>query len=205
MTVPTLGIVIPTAGRATLRRTLESMDPQMLPGDTCLVVGDVLDGPLPVTAAIVHDFPWCRYLEHAGTRHTYGHEQINVGLPLVGGEWVGCQDDDDVFTPDAFATIRATIASLDQLRPLLFRFRSYLGGRVYWDEEQRAAWRRSRQLLEGHIGGHCLWTRNLPGLVGVRGLRYAGDYDWIVDTVRRWAPVDPLWCEEVIAVARPKE
>lgn len=201
---PTLGIVIPTAGRPSLRRTLDSMAPQMLPGDRCLVVGDVLDGPLPDTAAIVADFPWCRYIEHKGTAHTYGHEQINVGLPLVGGDWLLCQDDDDIFTDDAFATIRAAIAGLDSPRPLLFRFLSRFGV-VYWDEHQRQAWARERRLVEGHIGGHCLVVPNLPGKVGKRGRRYAADYDQIVDTVARWHPVEPLFVDRVIAVARPKE
>lgn len=202
---PTLGIVIPSAGRATLRRTLDSMAPQMGAGDRCLVVGDTLDGPLPQTEAIVADFPWCRYLAHAGARHTWGHEQINVGLPLVGGDWVLCQDDDDVFTPDAFAAIRAAIAALDVPRPLLFRFRSYHGGRVYWDAHARESWARRGELPEGHIGGHCLVMPNVPGLVGVRGHHYQGDHSWIVDTLRRWHPLQPVWSEHIIAEARPKE
>lgn len=192
---PTFGIVIPTAGRATLRRTLDSMARQMGAGDRCLVVGDTLDGPLPQTEAIVADYPWCRYLAHAGARHTWGHEQINVGLPLVGGDWVFCQDDDDIFTDDAFAAIRAAIAVLAHPCPLLFRFRSRFGGQVYWDH--------AGVIAEGHIGGHCLVTPNLPGLVGLRTHRYQGDYDWIVDTIARWQPIAPQFVDAIIALARP--
>lgn len=200
---PTLGIVIPTAGRATLRRTLDSMAPQVREGDTCLVVGDCLDGPLPATEAIVADYPWCRYLAHVGKSHTFGHEQINVGLPLVGGDWVMCQDDDDIYAPGAFGAIRATIRTLHRPRPLLFRFRSYHGGRVFWDAAAKAAWDRRRVVLQDHIGGHCLVQPNIPGKVGVRGLHYQGDHTWIEDTLRRWAPIKPLWVDEIIAIARP--
>jgi glycosyltransferase involved in cell wall biosynthesis len=192
---PTLGIVIPSAGRATLRRTLESIAPQILPGDAVLVVGDTLDGPLPQTEAIVAAFPWCRYLSHAGMTHTHGHEQINVGLPLVGGDWLLVQDDDDVYCPDAFAAIRATIRALHRPRPLLFRFRSYHGGRVFWERRGLVA--------EGNVGGHCLCVPNRPGQVGTWGLHYQGDFTYIAHTLRLWEPVKPLWCEAIIAVARP--
>lgn len=202
---PTLGIVIPSAGRDTLRRTLDSMAPQMREGDRCIVVGDTLDGPLPQTEAIVADYPWCRYVAFRGLSHTFGNAEINHGLPLVGGDWVLCQDDDDIYTPDAFDAIRATIRQLHRPRPLLFRFRSYHGGMVFWDRAAKAAWDRGRVLLEHHIGGHCLVAPNVPGRVGLRGLHYQGDYTWIADTVRRWEPVRPLWIDRVIAVARPKE
>lgn len=201
---PTLGIVVPTAGRASLRRTLESMAPQMRKGDRCLVVGDTLDGPLPHTEAIVADYPWCRYRPHAGKAHTWGHEQINIGLRLVGGDWVMCQDDDDIYVPDAFDAIRGVIAALHRPRPLLFRFRSYHNGIVYWDDYARAHYDLHRTVPEGHIGGHCLVTPNRPRRMAPRGLHYQGDHTWITDTLALWGAVEPLWVDKIIAIARPQ-
>lgn len=193
---PTLSLIIPTAGRETLRRTLESAAPQILPGDECIVVGDTLDGALPQTEAICADYPWCRYLAHAGMQHTYGHEQFDVGLQAARGDWLLGNDDDDIWTPDAFATIRATIASLDQPRPLLFRFRSHWG-QVYWTH--------AGALGPGTIGGHCLvQPGHQHGKVGRRIFQhYEGDHAWIMDTLQRWAPVEPHWIDHVIAIARP--
>jgi glycosyltransferase involved in cell wall biosynthesis len=200
---PTLSFVVPTAGRPSLRRTLESAAPQILPGDEVVVVGDTCDGPLPRTEAICRDFPFARYLEHAGEDHWWGHPQFEAGQAAARGDWLGAQDDDDIWTPGAFAAMRAAIAHCGaEPRPLLFRFRSYWGGAVFWHTPGPEWVRR------GHIGGHCLVTPNLPGKLGdrhVRGIyRYEADFDWIADTLRKWAPVQPLWCDTIIAEQRPR-
>lgn len=197
---PTLSLIIPTAGRASLRRTLESAAPQVLPGDECLVVGDTLDGPLPDTEAICREYPWVRYLEFSGGEHAWGHPQFDHGQRIAKGEWIVGNDDDDIFTPGAFAAIRAAIAYAEEPRPLLFRFRSYLGGFVFW-HTAGPEW-----IKQGHIGGHCLVQPNLPGKVGQRAVdgtyRYESDFDWIVDTLARHE-ASPVWCDFVIAEQRP--
>lgn len=193
---PTLSLIIPTAGRETLRRTLDSAAPQMLPGDECIVVGDTLVGPLPQTEAICAEYPWVRYLSHAGTAHTYGHEQFDAGLQAATGDWLLGNDDDDIWTPDAFTIIRGVIAGLDQPRPLLFRFRS-AWGMVYWLQ--------AGLLGPGTIGGHCLvQPGHAHGKVGRRVFgHYEGDHAWIMDTLTRWEPLTPVWHEAIIAIARP--
>lgn len=196
LSLPTLSVVIPTAGRPTLRRTLDSMAPQMLPGDECICVGDVLDGPLRVTEEIVKEYPWCRYIEHAGAAHDWGHSQFMVGQEAATGDWLLGNDDDDVFTPDAFATIRGVISTLDQLRPLLFRFRAQWG---------MTYWLMPGLVQQGAIGGHCLVQPRIPAKMGQRTSRYEADYDWITSTLANWEPIAPLWVDRVIAIARPGE
>lgn len=194
-----LSIIVPTAGRPSLARTLASAAPQLRPGDECIVVGDVLDGPLPQTEAICRDFPFVRYVEHAAERHHWGHPQFEAGQAVAVGDWLLGNDDDDIFTPDAFDAIRAVIAGLAWPRPLLFRFLSHFG---------LTFWHTAGLVAQGHIGGHCLVQPNLPGKVGQRRrdgtYRYESDYDWIVDTLSRWYPVGPVWVDHVIAEARPQ-
>lgn len=204
MGTPTLSLIIPTAGRPSLRRTLESAAPQVLPGDECIVVGDTLDGPLPQTEAICRDYPWVRYIEHAHDAHRWGHPQFDAGQAAAIGDWLIGQDDDDVWTPDAFAAIRAAIAHAEYPRPLLFRFRSYFGGFVFW-HTAGPEW-----IRQGHIGGHCLvQPGRAHGKVGQRAVngtyRYESDFDWITSTLANWAPIEPLWCDHVIAEQRPQE
>ena len=198
MSGPTLSIIVPTAGRPTLARTLDSFAGQLLPGDECIVVGDTFDGPLPETEAICRDYPFVRYVEHASSAHFFGHPQYEYGQELAKGAWLFGQDDDDIFTPDAFDAIRSAIAALPAPCPLLFRFRSYWG-MTFWDTPGL--------LAQARIGGHCLVQPNVPGKVGQRNVegryRYESDYDWIIDTVARWHPVPPVWVDAVISVARP--
>ena len=199
--VPTLCVIIPTAGRQSLRRTLDSIAPQVLAGDGCIVVGDVFDGPLPQTEAICREYDFVRYVEYAWTGHMFGHPQFEYGQSLVTQDWIVGQDDDDIFTADAFAAIRAAIAYAEEPRPLLFRFKSYFDGLVFW-HTPGPEWVRP-----GHIGGHCLCLPNVAGKIGLRArdgtYRYESDYDWVADTLKKWEPVEPLWCNHVISIARP--
>ncbi len=193
---PTLSLIIPTAGRLSLRRTLESAAPQILPGDECLVVGDTFSGPLPQTEAICRDYPWVRYLEHAGEAHQFGHPQFDAGQDAARGDWLLGNDDDDIWTPEAFGVIRDTIAHLDQPRPLLFRFLSHWGI-VFWLMRGLVA--------QGAIGGHCLvQPGHAHGKVGYRrASHYEGDFAWIQHTLANWAPLEPEWVDYIIAEARP--
>lgn len=197
MNAPTLSIVIPTAGRPTLRRTLDSIAPQILPGDEVIVCGDTHDGPLRVTEEIVADYPFVRYIELDAGGHDWGHAQINAALDLASGDYVLGQDDDDVFTPDAFACIRDRALAYPG-QPLMTQFQSYWGF-VYWHTPGLIA--------QGHVGGHCLVVPNQPGMVGRFTARYEGDFDWIVDTLERWQAqgIAPVWVDHICTVQRPGE
>jgi Glycosyl transferase family 2 len=203
MKTPTLGIFIPTHGRPELRRAIESAVPQMLPGDDLLIVGDTRDGPLPQTEAIVAEYgPQVRYLPYTDGQMSWGHAQAAYGIANLQTDWIFGNDDDDAFTPDAFAAIREAIAYAEYPRPLLFRFRSYIGGGFVFWHTPGMEWVR-----QGHIGGHCLvQPGHKHGKVGAYGsARYEGDFDWIVDTLQKWAPIEPLWCDHVISIQRPQE
>ena len=107
MSLPTIGVYIPTAGRDSLRRTLHSISQQrLIPGDEVLVIGD---GPVPSAEALCKEFgePF-RYLEGPHTSD-WGHSQANMALHNghMSADLLVAQDDDDIFLPRAFEAIRA--------------------------------------------------------------------------------------------------
>lgn len=192
-----LSIIVPTAGRVTIERTILSYLPQMRVEDELLVMGDTTDGPLDRTATICAQYkPLVQYIPCKSTEHTWGHAEINAGLTLAHGDYVLGNDDDDVATGGALDIIRETVAGLDRDRPLLFRFRSYVG-QVFWDIEGN--------FRENHIGGHCGVFPNLPGRVGRYTARYQGDFDYLKSTIDLWPNgiEDARWVDQIIAIARP--
>lgn len=177
-----------------LKRCLDSIVPQLQPGDEVIVVGDITDGPLPGVEALCSAYRQVRYLEHAGTEHTYGHEQLNYAIPHARGDYIHINDDDDVWSPQAAFMIRKA-ASVWPGKPLLFRFRSYIG---------LTFWERPGYFERDHIGGHCLVAPNIKGKLGVWGPAYNGDFDWVESTLAFYGgPTSAIWLDDLIAIARP--
>lgn len=195
----TLSILIPTMGRPSIERAVLSYLPQMHPGDELLVLGDTRNGPLLDTEAILEKYrPLVRYVPVPSTHCTFGHAELNHGLDISKGDYIVCNDDDDCATEHALGIIRAVVSNLEEPTPLLFKYRAYHGP-IYWHE--------AGCLAEGHIGGHCLVTPNLPGLVGRFTERYQGDWDWVMNTLTRWPGGihSAAWVDAMIAIARPQE
>ena len=88
-----LSIIVASQGRESLIKTLESITPQMLPGDELLVKMDASNdwGATPRTKA----------------------------MGQARGDYLLFMDDDDVYKPGAFAAVRAAIVE-EPWRPLMF-------------------------------------------------------------------------------------
>ncbi|HUU84192.1 MAG TPA: glycosyltransferase, partial [Phycisphaerae bacterium] len=119
-TGPTLSIIVPTIGRPSLKRTLDSIrSQQLVDGDEVLVVQD--GPPEEATRRMFEEsgLPG-RYL--ALDRHygDFGATPRNYGMSQARGENLGFMDDDDTYKPDALAAIRRAIARHPG-RPLMFR------------------------------------------------------------------------------------
>lgn len=193
---PTFTFCVPTHREdRPLKRCLDSLDSQLESTDEVIVVGDTFDGDLPGVEALVTSYgPRYRYIAHNAGRHTWGHDQLNVGLAQAHGEWLHCNDDDDIWTPGAVKVMRSAAAEAED-RPLLFRFISYQNT-VYWMERGLFAYER--------LGGHCLVARNIPGKVGTWQERYQGDWDYVNETVQLQGGEERiLWRDEIVVVARP--
>ena len=186
-----LGIVIPTQGRETLQRAMESCWSQMAPQDELIIVVDRYEMP---TFHQRFTHPQTMVLNYDAGHHCWGHCQLNYGLSIARADYILCQDDDDIYAPGAFDRIRSAIDALKQPRPLLFRFQSWFGP-IFWDEPGVAR--------ESHIGGHSAVFPNDERL-GRFTCRYAGDFDYIRSTLDNWGGDHrAVWVDDVIAIARP--
>jgi glycosyltransferase involved in cell wall biosynthesis len=168
----------------------------LLPGDECIVIGDVTDGPLPEVEAMVADFgPLFKYVEHTTGEHDFGHSQLNYGMFIADGDYITFCDDDDVYVEGAFGAIR-TAAAEHPGAPLMFRFVTRFRTLLWATKEIREDW----------VGGHSFVVPNVKARLAPWTSRYQGDYDHIRGTVDNWPGKDAavVWREEVIAFARPE-
>jgi glycosyltransferase involved in cell wall biosynthesis len=182
----TLSIVIPTLGRPSLERTLESC----AGADEVIVVLD--------TARGTTELP-CRLPENARLAVTDsfgvtgGHAGRVAGINLATGTHLAFMDDDDIYTPGAIETIRA--AACD--RPVIFRIDHYAHGNLWRDPEIRFGNVSTQMYLvpndPARLGS---WTPHVPGLP-----EPGGDYTFIKETCEQMG--EPVWREEIIARLRP--
>lgn len=109
----TLSVLVASSGRPTLRTTLESIAPQLLPGDELLV-------------KVNNNAPW-------------GHAARNELMDRARGDMLAFQDDDDIYAAGALDAIRQVTASaLGHVH--IFRMKygahSQAPGAVIWQREE---------------------------------------------------------------------
>lgn len=189
-----LSIVVPTPDGGTLPLLYESLAGQLREDDEVIVVGDTFERDLSDVQQMVEGWGW-RWVEHDAGRAAWGHPQVNYGMEVATGDYILFQDDDDLYYPDALTSVRRAVRHLDPPRPLLFKFRAMrFGGTTFWRERGVVA--------EGAIGGHCMVVPNVKEKLGKWTDRYEGDFDFIEETLRLWQPLEPVWRQEVIVLAR---
>jgi len=199
---PTLSIIVPTIGRETLPRTLETIAAQeLVDGDEVLVVEDGPDNPAirePIEAA---GWPW-RYLSTGKRFGGWGHVARNVAMTQARGDYLVFMDDDDVYRTHgcyggenvgAFARIRAA-ATRHPGRPLMFRME-----RPGWNS---TIWR-PKAVRYGNVSTQMFVVPNSPELLGSWGPYHAGDLAFICSTLEKWPPGSLVWEPDIIAI-QPK-
>lgn len=180
-----LSIIIPTMGRKTLSRTLDSIEPQRSKEDEILVIGD---GPQPEAKRIVKT-RGCgyRYLETKPTRK-WGHAQRNLGMLEASGDFLAFMDDDDVYLPNAFKSMKDAAAA--RLDIGLFLFRMKVGGVTIWRSKGVSVgnvstqmvllkdrfkyfeiWKPNPQTKDGGCGDY-LFIKNISELIGLQGVSF---------------------------------
>jgi glycosyltransferase involved in cell wall biosynthesis len=193
MSWPTLSVIVPTVGEATLARALRSLHPQTHTGDEVLLVAD---GPSPGAADA---WDWAglpgRFLEMPGGPHRdWGHAARNWAMPQARGRYLAFLDADDEMLPGALALVRAALAEAPG-RPHLFRMEFAGGARpTVWQD---------REVRETNLGTPCFVVPNDPARLGVWGSRYEGDFDFIASTLAHYPDGPPVWREEVICLVYP--
>lgn len=186
----TFSVIVPTCGRPTLARTLESV---ILAGatrsDEVLVVGD---GPQPAARKIVACFASRLRIIYRQTPPSKcaGHAQRNHAMEFAKGSHLISIDDDDAYRPGALSRIRAA-AQENPGRFLIFRMESHTP-RHPWG----TLWNYKGASL-GNVGTPMMVAPNAPAKLGRWGHRYAGDFDFLESTLSHY-PEGPVWLEDVI-------
>lgn len=115
-------LVIPTNGRATLNRTLESLQNQTDPAWRAVIV---VDGAATQAARLetVQDarFTVTHTGKKLGTGVNSAGEVRNVGLRLVRTPWTGFVDDDDTLSPTYVAALRSDSDHHPSVKTVVFR------------------------------------------------------------------------------------
>lgn len=177
----TVTVVIPTISRPCLLQAIQSS----LEAEQIVVVGD---GEQPYAKRLAAEF-WCDYYEYEVVPKCYGHPQLNFVLDnnLARGDLLQFIGDDDEMAPGGIALIRK-VAAENPGKCLAF-----LCKRVDSHKDTLGI---KHSFCEGHITGQQLVVPNIPEKLGRFGPRYAGDWDWMRDTVAKFGG-DIVWTDEV--------
>lgn len=192
-----LSVIIPTIGRPTLDPLIESIpDEDWL---EVIVVGDVHKDRDDFTGDVSRAFARLpprknvRLLTYDGGTHAWGHPQRNFGMEMAEGEYLMFSQDDNVYAPDAFDTIRRAVWKRLDYKPFLFRVMTWQAGIV---------WVTRGSLKLGEIDADCIVTPNIPGKLSRWTSIYNGDWEFIRRTIELWDN-DVEWRDELIATALP--
>lgn len=146
--MPTISILLPTCGRDTLSRAIQSVVPQLESGDELIVIGD---GPQPTARSDVAAINDNRLVySECGPTHFFGNAQRNLGMSRATGEYLAFLDDDDEFSTDALSAIRRAAAESPG-RPFMFRLKCRRPKFTIW---------RTQRLKVGNISGGAFVVPN---------------------------------------------
>lgn len=174
-----ISFIVPTTGRPTLQRTLESIETR--PGDEILVVGNVdeMTNVDAIQDVLVRFIP---YPCHGG----WGGAERAVGTSYARGKYLSFMDDDDCYARGArFALGMAILSTPD--RPMIFRMR-YPNGMYLWQDQA---------IRCGNVGTPMIVVPNVPEKLGVWSDSYVADFEFL--TSMKWSPDEVVWRPEIIA------
>jgi len=181
---PTISFIIPTCGRTTLRRTLDSiLNAGFGAGDEVLVIGD---GKQPIAQQIcgTYNTPII-YLEY-GPTHDFGNSQRNEAIKLAKCDFIAFIDDDDEYRPRSIVVARDKLVTQPE-KLHLFRMEHRNFGILWKDKEVRHC----------NISSQMAFVPNKKGLLHKWINGYEGDFWFIQNTSKNF---DISWNQEILAI-----
>lgn len=195
----TFSVIVPTIGRDSLGKTLDSIATNLHKRDQVLVVGD---GHQPRAREIFYEkavgYNWC-YTESSYRTHNHGNAQRDMAISFAGCTHLLFIDDDDIYLPEALDVVRPLV-SLAARRPHIFRaWWGAPGSDFIWQEQSLSA---------GNVCTPMVVVANDPRFVA----RWSdgeqdghSDFRFIQKTVEKMKVFgEAVWREEAIAVIRPR-
>ena len=169
-----ISFIVPTVGRPSLAKTLESIE--CWPGDEIIVVGN----------RIRTSDPRVRYVDCL-PGGDWGHTERNVATPHAKGRYIAHIDDDDVYTSGARYLMADAIKKTPDL-PVLFRMR-FPNGITLW---------RDAKIYCGNVGTPMFFIPNVPEKLGTWQSFVGGDCAFLEGS--GWHPDEYVWRPEIVAL-----
>lgn len=179
-----ISVIVPTIGRSTLQRTLDSC----AGADEVIVVVD--------EQAQVADLNGCAAAVAGTVRGgDHGYAARTLGMSLASGSHLAFLDDDDVYTENAIALFREAACE----KPVIFRMDHPRNG-VFW---------RTKEIRFGNVGTPMFLVPNVSEKLGSWAPHHkgearqpGGDFTFISGCCERMRTA-PLWREETVALINP--
>jgi glycosyltransferase involved in cell wall biosynthesis len=189
MRVTTFTVVIPTIGRASLAKTLDSIPSYV----EKIVVADTHAPLLTNVAQVCKDHGATYYELNVGKRDR-GSAQIDYGMKRASGEYLLNFGDDDVYEPYAFQIIENAIKQENYVAPLMFRVA--LHPVAHRGNTNIAVLWQYKKLDDKYITGQCFVVPNISDRLGTWFSN--ADVDFIKTTVSNYDHT-LHWRPEIIA------
>lgn len=172
-----ISFLVPTIGRPSLARTLESIE--TWPGDEILVIGEVSGVSDPRVRCIP-----------CAPGGDWGHTERNYASPLATGRYLAHIDDDDIYACGTRALMADAIEKTPD-RPVLFRMKLPNGITLWENQELRC----------GNVGTPMILIPNVQEKLGQFRPFVGGDWAYLDEM--KWPKEDIVWRPEIIALIRP--
>jgi glycosyltransferase involved in cell wall biosynthesis len=184
-----LTIIVPTVGRPSLEKTLDSIASQIRRFDQVFVVGD---GIYPESRKLVQKYgvQYAYFELPDGPHHDWGARARNFGIEIAKKAYIAFMDDDDHYLPWAFEIIKEAVHRFPG-HPFIFRMQ----------HEEQTIWK-TTELSVGNVSSQMIIVPNDQKKLGRFSDRYEGDFDFIKSTADFYSPEgNPfIWSEDVISV-----
>lgn len=192
----TFSVIIPTIGRPTLKRTLDSLVAAGIgPHDEVIVVGD---GPQPAAREIVErqQNAVVRYIDGERTE-AFGGRQRNLGMSLATKSHLAFIDDDDEYVSCALYWMRDE-AEEHPGKFIMFKEQEH------WTRNRLHQWDviwRSKTVEHGNVGTQMIVVPNIKPCLGYWPDHRGSDFGFIRSTLDKWpgGNYGVVWIDRVIA------